>query len=150
MNSIYDKLTRFCLYRERCTSELMQKMYELEVKDSDRPGYIQQLIDEKYLDEERFVKAYVNDKIYLKKWGRRKIQAELSMKKIPSALVKKYLEEANDEIYIDNLTQLAEKKWNTLAKKTDREKQASLFRYMASKGYETDLVMDWMKERRKT
>ena len=132
MDNTYDKLTRFCLYRERCTYEVMHKMYALEV-----------------LPDERFIKAYIHTKIYIKKWGKNKIRAELSMKKLDKSLTKKILEEVDDELYIDNLHHLASRKWESLYKKEYRERQASLFRYLASKGYEPDLMMDWVKEHAK-
>jgi regulatory protein len=145
MDAYFDQLTRFCLYRERCTAEVIQKMYGLKISEERHPQLIQQLKEEKYLDDDRFLKAYINTKIYVKKWGKKKIQAELSLKKLDKTLIQKYFLEVDDEVYIDNLNYLAEKKWSTLHKKMDREKQASLFRYMAGKGYESDLVMDWLK-----
>jgi regulatory protein len=120
-------------------------MYELKIEEKRHPQLIKQLKEEKYLDDERFIKAYINTKIYVKKWGKKKIQSELSLKKLDKALVQKYFLEVDDDLYIDHLNSLAEKKWTSLYKKTDREKQASLFRYMAGKGYESDLVMDWLK-----
>ncbi len=149
MDNTYDKLTRFCLYRERCTYEVMHKMYALEVLPDDKEKFIQQLKEERYLDDERFIKAYIHTKIYIKKWGKNKIRAELSMKKLDKSLTKKILEEVDDELYIDNLHHLASRKWESLYKKEYRERQASLFRYLASKGYEPDLMMDWVKEHTK-
>jgi regulatory protein len=147
MDNTYDKLTRYCLYRERCTYEVMQKMYELKVSESNQQELLRQLKEERYLDDERYIKAYINTKIYVKKWGKKKIQAELFMRKLDKSFVLKTFQEVDDAIYIDNLSYLAEKKWSTLSKKQDREKQASLFRYM--EGYESDLIMDWVKQQKR-
>ncbi len=149
MDNSYDKLTRFCLYRERCTSEVIQKMYGLKIKESDQSKFLKQLKEEKYLDDDRFIKAFVNTKIYVKRWGRVKIRQELSMKKLDKEKIKAELLAADDERYIENLDHLAERKWNTLSKKNDRDRRSSLFRYLASKGYESDLIMDWMKKKAK-
>jgi len=145
MDNTYDKLSRFCMYRERCIFEVKQKMYELEVKEEDQEKFIKQLQEERFLDEERYIKSYINSKIYIKKWGRKKIMAELSIRKLDKKRVQHYMMESDDEVYIQNLTHLAEKKWATLYKKEPREKKASLIRYMLGKGYEMDLVMDWLK-----
>lgn len=145
MDASYDKLTRYCLYRERCTFEVKQKMYDLKVDEKNQQKFLDQLKEEKYLDDERFIKAYIHTKIYIKKWGKKKIQAELSIKKLDKSYIQKIFLDVDDERYIENLHHLAEKKWETLHKKADREKQASLFRYMAGKGYESDLIMDWIK-----
>ncbi len=149
MNDAYDKLTRFCLYRERCTTEVKQKMYALKLTEEEEQKFIKQLKEEKFLDDERFIKAYINTKIYVKKWGKKKIQAELSMKKLDKAFIQKTFLEVDDEVYIQNLHHLAERKWATLYKKQDRDKQASLFRYMVGKGYESDLIQDWLKEQKR-
>ncbi len=146
MNNTYDKLTRYCLYRERCTSEIIQKMYEWKVEVEYHEELIRLLKEEKFLDDERFIKAYINAKIYLKKWGKRKIEAELSMKKIKKESIRQAFQEVDDDIYIQNLDHLAERKWNSLSKKAARERQASLFRYLSGKGYESDLIVDWMKK----
>lgn len=149
MNNTYDKLTRFCLFRERCSAEVIQKMHALKVNEEDQAVLISQLREEKFIDDERFTKAYISAKIYLKKWGKKKIQAELSMKKLDKALVKKFLEEVDDDIYIANLDQLARRKWETLNKKLDRDKPAFLFRFMIGKGYESELIQDWLKEQKR-
>ncbi len=149
MNADYDKLTRFCLYRERCTYEVVRKMYELQIPVDRHEKNIAQLKEENYLDEERFVKAYINAKIYLKKWGKKKIMAELSMKKLNKNLVQKYFLEVDDEVYISNLHHLAERKWNSIHKKEEKQKMASMYQYLGSKGYEMDLIKDVITELKK-
>ena len=145
MNNTYDKITRFCLFRERCTYEVLQKLRKLEVDENDWQEVIRQLKEEKYLDDVRYIKAYINAKIYIKKWGKKKIQAELSMRRLDKEVVKQNFLDVDDDVYIGNLNHLAERKWPSLSKKSDREKTASLYRYLASKGYESDLIMDWVK-----
>jgi len=120
-------------------------MYELKVGEKDQGNFIKQLVEEKYLDDERFIKAYIHTKIYIKKWGKKKIQAELSMKKLDKTFIQKTFLDVDDERYIENLNHLADRKWATLYRKADRERQASLFRYLVGKGYESDLIMDWIK-----
>jgi regulatory protein len=146
MNADYDKLTRFCSYRERCNFEVIQKMNELKVADSLREKYLKQLMEENYLNEERYIKAYVNAKVYIKKWGKKKIMAELSMRRVDKSVVQKTFLEVDDDLYISNLQHLAEKKWRTIAKKGDREKQAAMYQFLGSKGYESDLIKDAIKQ----
>ena len=146
MNADYDKLTRFCLYRERCRFEVIQKMNELKVPESLREQYLKQLADENYYNEERYATAYINAKIYLKKWGKKKIMAELSMRKLDKSLIQKAFQEVDDDQYISNLNHLAEKKWNSISKKGEREKQAAMYQFLGSKGYESDLIKDAIKQ----
>lgn len=144
MNNTFDKLTRFCLFRERCISEVNQKMYELNVKDEEKDELIKKLISEGYVNEDRYLQAFIHSKIYLKKWGKKKIESELILKKFDRKLIQQKLLEVDDEVYISNLSSTAEKKWATLYKKTLTDKRNALFRYMLSKGYEMDLVRDWV------
>ena len=146
MNADYDKLTRFCSYRERCNFEVIQKMNDLKVSASSREKYLQQLTEENYLNEERYVKAYVNAKVYLKKWGKKKIMAELSMRKLDKSLIQKTFLEVDDDLYISNLHHLAEKKWRSIARKNEREKQAAMYQFLGSKGYESDLIRDAIRQ----
>lgn len=145
MNNSYDKLTRFCLYRERCTQEVMQKMNELKVSDSNKPKLIEDLRNEGYLNDERFLQAFIHSKIYIKRWGKKKIESELLMKRFDRKLIQQKFQDVDDELYISNLHQTAEKKWATLYKKAMPEKKQSLIRYMLGKGYEMDLIQDWLK-----
>jgi regulatory protein len=146
MNADYDKLTRFCLYRERCRFEIVQKMNELKVAESQRENYLKQLADENYFNEERYVGAYVNTKVYVKKWGKKKIMAELSMRKLDKSIIQKVFLELDDDVYISNLNHLAERKWNSISKKGPREKQAAMYQFLGSKGYESDLIKDAIKQ----
>ncbi len=146
MNADYDKLTRFCTYRERCNFEVIQKMNELKVGESLRENYLKQLVEENYLNEERYIKAYVNAKVYLKKWGKKKIMAELSMRRVDKSIVQKTFLELDDDLYISNLHHLAEKKWRSITKKGDREKQSAMDQFVGSTGYESDLIRDSIKQ----
>lgn len=145
MNNHYDKLTRFCLYRERCRAEVLRKMFELGVKEAEYEFYLNKLISEGYLNEMRFISSFIHAKIYIKKWGKKKIESELIMKKIDRKLIQQQFEEVDDEMYIQNLTMAAEKKWLTLGKKSMPEKKQSIIRFLLSRGYEIDLIMDWVK-----
>lgn len=145
MTNYYNKLSRYCSYRERCTYEVIQKLNNLEVSINEQKEIIAQLKAEKYLDDERFVKAYIHTKVYVKKWGRIKIKQALSQKKLEKELVITALANIDDALYIDNLYYLAERKWNLLSNKTPFEKKVSLFRYLNSKGYESELLIDWIK-----
>lgn len=149
MNADYDKLTRFCLYRERCNYEVVRKMYDLQIPIEKHEPYLSQLKEENYLNEERFIKAYIDAKIYSKKWGKKKIMAELSMKKVTKNVVQKYFLEVDDEVYMSNLHHLAERKWSSLSKKEDRSKIAAMYQFLGSKGYESDLIKDVLNELKK-
>ena len=81
---IIQKLESFCAYRERCESEVRQKLYQLAVEDSDTDFYLNYLKENNFLNEERFVSAFARGKFNIKSWGKRKIMQELQSKRIDS------------------------------------------------------------------
>jgi len=124
-------------------------MYELQVPANEQETFLSQLKEENYLNEDRYIKAYINSKIYSKKWGKKKIMAELSMKKVNKTIVQKYFLEVDDDLYISNLHHLAERKWNSISKKEERAKMAAMYQFLGSKGYESDLIKDVITELKK-
>jgi regulatory protein len=142
----YAKLVRFCLYRERCVKEVLEKMSETDLPPEKFASIIRKLQEDGYLDESRYARLFVQDKFRLKKWGRKKIQHELRLKKIPAAVIQEKLYEIDDEAYMQTLRDLAEKKQKELAKeKNPLAKQAKVIRFLVGKGYEYDLVKDAVK-----
>ena len=86
-SAIYEKLTNFCAYQERCTADVLEKLYKLKVPKDDFDNYIPKLKGENFLNEERYVKAFISAHSK-KKWGKTKIKSALSGKRIDSGLIK--------------------------------------------------------------
>lgn len=142
---IYDKLANYCAYQERCLADVKQKLAKLKVPKEDYPLYTAKLITDNFLNEERYVKYFVAGHAK-KRWGKTKIKAALAVKKLDSAIVKKYLDDIDEEGYDEQLKATALKKWNTLRTGTPREKKTKLLRFLLSKGYEMKKASDAIKE----
>lgn len=141
------KLEALCAYQERCHYELQQKLYSwgFDREDSDR--LISDLIQNNFLNEERFAKAFVSGKFRIKKWGRIKIKAELKQRQVSAYSIQKGLIEIIPEEYWNTLLHLTEKKLKDLTKSKDSwEKKVKLNRFLQSKGYESDLISDAIEE----
>jgi len=139
----YAKLVRFCLYRERCVKEVMEKLGETDLPSEKYPSVIEMLQRDGYLDERRFARLFVEDKFRLKKWGRKKISYELKQKRIPDAIIQEMLYNIDDDVYLQTLRHLAERKMRELSgEKSPLARKAKVIRYMIGKGYEYDLVKD--------
>ena len=137
----YLKLVRFCLYRERCTKEVYEKMHLLKMHLNERNKWCKRLIEDGYLNEKRFASAIVHDKFSLKKWGRNRILFELKLKAIPAAYIEEAMERIEEEEYEKTLMDLAQKKWHLLAKETNRfQRIVKTKNYLVSKGYEFDKI----------
>jgi regulatory protein len=139
----FQRAASFCAYQERCLSDVRAKLYDWEVESADIEPIIEKLIEEKYVNEERFAKVYAGSKFRTKKWGRLKIRYMLKQKKIPNILIIKGLQEINPDAYYETLQTLASQKREAMKNKFDKIK---LYNYLISKGFENDLVREVVKE----
>lgn len=143
--TIYEKLTRYCAYQERCELDIYQKLRRLKEGIDEAPAYIRQLKEENYLNENRFIKAFVSGHLR-KRWGKVKIKNALTRKGIEPALVQKYLSSIEDEDYHTQLVKTATLKLKSIKAETNREKKIKLMRFLLGKGYESDHVSDVVKQ----
>jgi regulatory protein len=137
------KLEALCAYQERCQFEIDQKLISWGFYQEERNQLIADLISNRFIDEERFASAYVSGKFRIKRWGRIKIKTSLFQKHISKFSIEKALNEIDKEEYYQTLQTLAIKKLKDLMKEKDSwAKRAKLMRFLQSKGYENDLIMD--------
>ena len=106
---IKQKIVNYCVYQDRCHSEVEQKMKEFLLIPEAKEEILLYLIKENYLNEERFTRSYVRGKFYIKKWGKNKIKLNLLQKGISEKLILKSFSEINQEDYIKELKLLIEK-----------------------------------------
>ena len=142
---IYEKLTSYCAYSERCPSDVKTKMYSLKIDKSEMDGYLSKLQDQNFLNEERFVKYFVSAHTK-KKWGKTKIKSALSRKGLNSSLIKKYLDEIEEDDYEDQIKVLVQKKLKSLRTGTARDKKNKLVRFLLGKGFEMGKIVPALKD----
>jgi regulatory protein len=134
-----EKLENYCAYQERCISEVKTKMYSLKIPTLHCPSILESLIENKFVDEERYVRAFMRSKVSFKKDGLEKIRFGLMKKGIKDEDIKLVFEELDSETYASNLNSLIEKKWISLLLKNEKqEAKAKLIRYLLAKGYKYD------------
>ncbi|MGZ3956884.1 MAG: regulatory protein RecX [Flavisolibacter sp.] len=139
------KLRQYCAYQERSHYEVQQKLYELGVRRADHDAILATLIEEDYLNEDRFAMQYVGGKFRMKDWGRKKIYYALREKKVSEYSIKKALSQIDEEAYAAVLQELAEKKYESLAKETPLLRKRKTMDYLLQKGYESELVSAALK-----
>jgi regulatory protein len=121
-------------------------MYSLKIPTILYPKLIDSLIDNQFLDEERYVRAFMRSKVSFKKDGLEKIRFGLMKKGIKNSIISLVFEELDKETYQSNLSNLIEKKWNTLILKIEQqEAKAKLIRYLLGKGYKYDEFKGYLK-----
>jgi regulatory protein len=134
------KLRQYCAYQERSHSEVQQKLYELGIRRAEHDEIIATLIEEDYLNEERFAIQFVGGKFRMKDWGRKKIYYALKEKKVSEYNIKKAMKEIDEEVYLQTLRELAEKKYESLKDEQNLVRKRKTIDYLIQKGYETDLI----------
>jgi regulatory protein len=137
----FRKIKHFCAYQERAHAEVKQKLYGYGLYKNDVELLISQLIEENYLNEERFAIAFAGGKFRIKQWGKTKIKYELSQKQVSAYCIKKAIASISDEDYEKTLLKLATEKLKTLQGETNIfTKKSKLQNYLVGKGYEFGLV----------
>jgi regulatory protein len=140
------KLKQYCGYQERSHHEVQQKLWELGVKRSEHDEIIATLIEEDYLNEERFAKAFAGGKFRMKDWGRKKILYALMEKKVSEYNIKQAMKEIDEEQYQKTLVTLTEKKYALLKSEQYLVRKKKTIDYLLQKGYEQDLVFRAVNE----
>jgi regulatory protein len=134
------KLKHYCGYQERSHSEVKEKLYSLGVWKKDHDEIISTLIEENYLNEERFAIAFAGGRFRMKQWGRVKIKYELQQKKVSEYCIKKALKQINDDDYLSTLKKLADGKYSSLKGDQYLVRKKKTMDYLMQKGYEPGLI----------
>lgn len=140
------KAAAFCAYQERTQQEVRQRLREWSVWGDETEEIIAQLIEDGYLNEERFARSFAGGKFRIKNWGRVKIERELRQRGLSGHNLKAGLSEIEDKNYRQTLQTLLDKKAASLKGAESYLLRQKLARYAIGKGYEADLVWSLLKE----
>jgi len=140
------KLMQFCAYRDRSHKEVEEKLRAMRMIPAAQEQIIIQLMQEDFLNEERFARSFARGKFRIKKWGKVKITQELKFKKISAPIIKLALTEINQEEYISTLYEIAEKKLKLLKEPDKYKQKRKLADFLLRRGYESSLVFEVTNE----
>ena len=143
------KLRHYCSYQERCHNEVKEKLYKLGVFKKDQDEIVAALIEENYLNEERFAIAFAGGKFRLKQWGRKKIEYELRQKQVSNYSIKKALRQIDEKVYLRVLNKLAEEKYVALKDEQFMVRKKKTMNYLIGKGFEKELVRAVVEKKEK-
>jgi regulatory protein len=138
-----NKAMRYCSFQERCQLDLTNRFRAWNVEEKNWDIILDYLIGENFLNETRYVEDFVRGKFKMKKWGINKIKMGLIAKRAfnESQFDKVFKAEIEEEEYLKTISELIEKKNYLINEPDDFIKRDKLYRYMLSKGYESDLVL---------
>lgn len=136
----YLQLAALCAQAEHCQQEMRDKMRRLELDETVQNRIIARLVKERYIDDERYTRAFVKDKIRYNKWGRRKVQQALWMKHIDTDIQQRVLDEIDEKEYLDVLRPLLKQKRKSIKAANDYELNQKLVRFALGRGFGFDII----------
>ena len=143
----FQKAKYYCAYQERSHAEVKKKLYGFGLYKNEVEILLSRLIEENYLNEERFAIAFAGGKFRIKQWGKTKIKYELKMRQISDYNIKKALSQIEEEDYLKTLQKLAAEKLATLkSEKNIFIRKSKLQNYLVGKGYEFNLIGEIVRE----
>ncbi|MBQ7419113.1 MAG: RecX family transcriptional regulator [Prevotella sp.] len=141
----YLRLAALCAQAEHCQYEMMEKMHRWEVPDEVRYRVVERLMKERFVDDERFARAFVKDKVHYNKWGRRKVEQALWQKHIDEAVRQRVLDEVDDEEYLCVLRPMLRQKRKTTKANSEYELNGKLIKFAISRGFTMDIIRQCME-----
>lgn len=142
----YARMAQLCSRSEQCSADIRKKMVAYEIMDELVEEIISKLKKEKFLDDERYVKAYISDKFRLNKWGKIKMRYYLKAKGLSGILIEKGLNEINENQYKDVLIATLKDKAKKVKSDNKFEKMAHIIRYAQSRGFEPEIIHRYLNE----
>lgn len=136
------KLEQYCAYQERCHKEVLQKLQSMRMIPEAIEQIVVHLMQNNYLNEERYAKAFVSGKFRIKKWGKYRMTQELKQKEIGKTLITMALETIDEADYLNTFHTLAEKKAASITETNLFKKRKKLADYLLYRGWESHLVYD--------
>ena len=141
------KAEHYCAYQERSQQEVRDKLYEMGLWSNDVEALIAELIQTNFLNEERFALAYVSGKFKIKKWGKIKIKQGLKLKKVPDKMILNALKTIDYDDYLETIALIAEKKLGMITEKDPFKRKYKVVSYLLSRGFETDLINEVLRDK---
>lgn len=139
------KLVNYCVYQDRCHTEVEQKMRQFLLIDEAKEEIMLYLLRENYLNEERFTRSYIRGKFYIKHWGKNKIKMNLKQKQIPEKLIIKCFDEIDESDYQQAIKKMFDMYYEKQPGIKEYQKKSKTIQYLMNKGFEYDAIINVME-----
>lgn len=141
-----EKIRSYCAYRERSQYEVRSKLYDYGLYTDAVNEIIAALIQENFLNEERFARAFVRGKFSIKKWGRIKIRQALFPHQLSDYILNRAFAEIDEDEYLKTLEEIIAKKSKQVSLKNEFQRKGKIAQYAISRGFEPELVWETLKK----
>ncbi len=139
-NDAYSRATTLCSKGEKCIADIRKKLYDWKLEAEHHDAVIDALLENKYIDEERFAHYFVRDKYRFNGWGKIKMRHHLSQKKIPSYLIEQAFGEIDEDDYMERLNHALTVKNRSIKTEDFYERKNKLMRFAAGRGFSPDEI----------
>ncbi|EAQ42756.1 regulatory protein RecX [Polaribacter sp. MED152] len=140
VDEIKRKIEQFCVYQDRCHKEVEQKMRDYELIPEAREMILLSLMQDNFLNEERFAKSFARGKFRIKNWGKQRIIRELKFREISAYNIKTALKEIDEQEYLDTIYRITEKRSQSVLETNSYKKKKKLIDFLMRKGFENELI----------
>ena len=145
-DQVLDKMAKYCAYQERCVKDVRDKLKAFEISEEEKAKIIDYLLDNRFVNDERYAKAFVRGKVNQSGWGVNKIRFHLIQKGIDKDIIEEALGQTDEEVYRQRLIDILKTKAKTIKADSDFEKKRKLAAYAMQKGFEGALVWEVLKD----
>lgn len=145
-DQVLDKMAKYCAYQERCVKDVRDKLKTFDISEEEKTKTLDYLLNNRFVNDERFAKSFVRGKVNQSGWGVNKIRFHLIQKGIDKEIIEEALGQTDEEVYRQRLTEILKTKAKTIKADSDFEKKRNLAAYALQKGFESSLVWEIIKD----
>ena len=145
-DQVLDKMAKYCAYQERCVKDVKDKLKTFDLPQAEKDKILDYLLDNRFVNDERFAKSFVRGKVNQSGWGLNKIRFHLVQKGIAKETIDEALGQTDEEVYRQRLIDILKTKAKTVKAENNFEKKRKLAAYAMQKGFEGSLVWEVLKE----
>jgi regulatory protein len=145
-DQVLDKMAKYCAYQERCVKDVRDKLKTFDIPEEEKTKILDYLLDNRFVNDERYAKAFVRGKVNQSGWGVNKIRFHLMQKGIDKDIIDEALGQTDEEVYRQRLIDILKTKSKTIKAESDFEKKRKLAAYAMQKGFEGNLVWEVLKD----
>ena len=141
-----NRAAALCSRSEQAPADIRDKLLQWGLSADEAGQVLDQLIGQGFIDEQRYARAFVNDRFAFNGWGRVKIAHQLRLKGISSELINEAINLIDEERYRQRLIELLRVKWRSVSDREPRAAWAAMMRFAASRGFETGIAGECVKQ----
>ena len=146
VDEIKRKLEQYCVYQDRCHKEVEQKMREYNLIPEAKELILLSLMQDNFLNEERFARSFARGKFRIKNWGKQRIVRELKFKDISLYNIKTALKEIDETEYLKTIYRITENRNEVISEPNPYKRKKKLVDFLMRKGFENELIFKTVNE----